>query len=417
MSDDTETNGATAQPSVEEDFVVLEGGLDDFEEASDDEADEDASLEGSFHPQHITLEVFLKLLSCYATTLEQVHRRKAMLKLQPKPEKGSKSRAIKRAGSASANLRGALLIQKTEFNASETAHIKSEVEKMQKLDTWRYEEMPKIMDERRSKQDAVIMDKDDLIKVMDWKTRHGLPPSHPHGHGQIQPTQNYHKMRQRRHQWPANSWARRLLRLPKTQHGRSPTPPRRRRRNRLLILSIATSAGPPSHQIPFYSDDIYLWLCLHDYPSTSPDGTQNSISTTATAVSTEHSKKLAKYKRPNGELNVKYNIAEYKQLWNASRDLRQRLNREAGDESVSHNDIEKVAYVLRNIAVSGFYPGVDPTEILQAHASKQELADKAVQAERDAENAMMEKMMSKKRKREEKEKGEKSGGRNKKKKN
>ncbi|KAJ5248766.1 hypothetical protein N7468_000217 [Penicillium chermesinum] len=402
MSDDTETNGATAQPSVEEDFVVLEGGLDDFEEASDDEADEDASLEGSFHPQHITLEVFLKLLSCYATTLEQVHRRKAMLKLQPKPEKGSKSRAIKRAGSASANLRGALLIQKTEFNASETAHIKSEVEKMQKLDTWRYEEMPKIMDERRSKQDAVIMDKDDLIKVMDWKTRHGLP--RPTLMGMVKSNQ-----------------PKTIIKCAKDAINGLPT-----------VGPEDSSAFPkPSmdalqplrgRRAPVSSDPIlqrrHLSLALPPRLSQHiPDGTQNSISTTATAVSTEHSKKLAKYKRPNGELNVKYNIAEYKQLWNASWDLRQRLNREAGDESVSHNDIEKVAYVLRNIAVSGFYPGVDPTEILQAHASKQELADKAVQAERDAENAMMEKMMSKKRKREEKEKGEKSGGRNKKKKN
>ena len=185
-----------AQPAIApaEEFISL-GGDEDFigfgaasesndSDASSESEDELDEEEGeSFHPHRITLESFRKLLSCYPTTLEQVQRRKTMLKLQPKPEKGSKRKAEKRAGSASANLRGAALLQKTDFNASELRHIREEVERMAKLDRWRYEEMPRIIAERRGlndgndkgedekkKKNVEFLKKDELITIMDWKT-------------------------------------------------------------------------------------------------------------------------------------------------------------------------------------------------------------------------------------------------------
>lgn len=181
-----------------------------------------------------------------------------------------------------------------------------------------------------------------------------------------------------------------------------------------LILSIVTGARNPSQQIPFYSDDLYLWLCLREYPDAEPDA---SI-TAGAAAPTRPKNKPSKSVRPNGELNVRYNMAEYKQLWAASWDLRERLNEEVkkyGGEAVSHNDIEKVAYVLRNIAVSGFYPGVGPEEMLKVQ--EEVVVETAAQAETDAFNAAAERITSNKRKREEKEKENKSkkgpGGRNK----
>lgn len=144
-----------------------------------------------------------------------------------------------------------------------------------------------------------------------------------------------------------------------------------------LILSIATAAGDAAHQVPFYSDDLYLWLCLKDFPQ--PDSAHNPktlISRVSVSAARPTPKKVSKYKKPNGELNVKYNLHEYRQLWNASQELRQKLNLEvetAGEDGppVSHIDIERVAFVLRYIAVSGYYPDQDPETILQAKAEIQ----------------------------------------------
>lgn len=137
---------------------------------SDSDDEEITPDEDTFHPHRITLSTFRRLLSCYPTTVEHVHRRKAMLKLQPKPEKGSKRRVEKRAGSASASLRGAMLLQRTDFNTSEEKYIKEETEKFLVLDKWRYEEMPTVMGERREKEGGEVLNKNDLITVMDWKT-------------------------------------------------------------------------------------------------------------------------------------------------------------------------------------------------------------------------------------------------------
>jgi hypothetical protein len=113
-----------------------------------------------------------------------------------------------------------------------------------------------------------------------------------------------------------------------------------------LILSIATVLYAKK-QVPFYSDDVYLWLCLMDFP----DGRDVKEQTTS------------KHKKPNGELIVKYNMSEYRDLWNATHELRTRLNGDAGetgDEFVSFIDVERAAYVLRNIAVSDYHSSRDP---------------------------------------------------------
>lgn len=103
-----------------------------------------------------------------------------MVKLQPKPAKGSKAKAEKRAGSASAMLRGAKVLQKTEFNPSELKYISEETGRFLELDAWRYEVMPGVIGGRMEKAKAggsaggngegAFLDKDELIKVMEWKT-------------------------------------------------------------------------------------------------------------------------------------------------------------------------------------------------------------------------------------------------------
>lgn len=111
-----------------------------------------------------------------------------------------------------------------------------------------------------------------------------------------------------------------------------------------LVLSIATGRSEYAQQIPFYSDDMFLWLVVKDYPNPTKSSSKRKVD--------------SKFMRPNGELNVRYTLNEYRELWDACAELRMRLNKEikGKDEGiVSQNDIEKVAYVLRNIGVSGFY--------------------------------------------------------------
>lgn len=159
-----------------DDFIPLDDGSDDnFAASSDSEtsSDQDTDDAPSFHPHRITRAQFHSLLSCYPTTVEQVHRRKIMLKLQPKPEKGSKRKAEKKAGSASANLRGAALLQKTEFNPSEMKHIAEEVRRFLELDGWRYEGLPGVIAERirdGKGEGDVFLSKEELVTVMEWKT-------------------------------------------------------------------------------------------------------------------------------------------------------------------------------------------------------------------------------------------------------
>jgi hypothetical protein len=110
-----------------------------------------------------------------------------------------------------------------------------------------------------------------------------------------------------------------------------------------LILSIGTIFGDANMQVPFYSDDVYLWLVLNDFRQ-----------------SADEEEKPSTNKKPNGELIAKYNVNEYRDLWNAVQNLRARLNADdtkaqaSNREPVSLADIEKVAYVIRNIALSGF---------------------------------------------------------------
>jgi hypothetical protein len=118
-----------------------------------------------------------------------------------------------------------------------------------------------------------------------------------------------------------------------------------------LILSIGTIVGDAKNQVPFYSDDVYLWLVLDDFREYA-----------------NQEEKPSTNKKPSGELIAKYNVTEYRSLWDAVQKLRAKLNNDiikpqGGDHQlVSLIDIEKVAYVIRNIPVSGFV-GQDPETI------------------------------------------------------
>jgi hypothetical protein len=164
-----------------------------------------------------------------------------------------------------------------------------------------------------------------------------------------------------------------------------------------LVLNVATEGNP--NEVPFYSDELYLWLCLGKYPLCGKGGR----------------KKAGKRIRSNGELDVKYNLREYRDLWEAVLKLRNRLNggvktddtddgskeeeTEGKDTRVfTAADIERVAYVLKELDVSGF-PGA--SEILEQDAREQKEFE---EEEKEEEQEILGvKREAKKRKREEEE--------------
>ncbi|CAI7598584.1 unnamed protein product [Penicillium viridicatum] len=302
----------------------------------------------SFHPRHITLETFHDLLSHYPSTVERVHREKLMLKLQSKAGKGPKRKAETKVSAAP--------ITKTELDPSEEKNILEETDKFLQLDRWRYEALPKIIAERAnvggqkgSAPEGAHLLKEELVDIMEWKTKHGV--SRPMLMGMVKSNQDATITKSTSTAFaalpdadpvvaPSDAFPKASLdALTAPIRGVGPA-------TASLILSIATVFGDAKKQVPFYSDDVYLWLCLMDFP----EG-QNS-----------KEQKPSKHKKPNGDLIVKYNMNEYRELWNASQELRVRLNNGAGDAPVSFIDIERAAYVLRNISVSGYYASQGPDD-------------------------------------------------------
>ncbi|KAJ5159100.1 uncharacterized protein N7500_008751 [Penicillium coprophilum] len=314
---------------------------DKIQDHSNDGEDDDKQ-HASFHPRHITLETFQNLLSHYPSTVERVHRGKLMLKLQSKAGKGSK-----RKGQT-----------KTELDPSQEKHILEETDKFLQLDRWRYETLPKFIAERSREGDqkgsvpeGAHLLKEELIDIMEWKTKHGV--SRPMLMGMVKSNTvatitkststafaalpDVDPVVAPNDAFPQTS----LDALTAPIRGVGPA-------TASLILSIATVFADAKKQVPFYSDDVYLWLCLSDFPE-GPN---------------PEAQKPSKHKKPNGELIAKYNVNEYRDLWNASQQLRARLNNSvrerSGDGPVSFIDIERAAYVLRNIAVSDYFTSQDP---------------------------------------------------------
>ncbi|CAG8139304.1 unnamed protein product [Penicillium salamii] len=314
----------------------------------------------SLTPQGISLGTFHRLLSCYEATVSQVHRRKSILKLQPKQSKGSKGKS-------------STPVTKIDLNASQEAQVREQTDKFLELDRWRYESLPKTVLERKSDgwpgMEGAFILKDELISIMDWKMwvvpisalRISNNTDHPRKHGVFRPAlMGMIKGIPDKSVKQATSSA--FASLPNADPNAPLEPFPKSSLDALtaplrgvgpatasLILSIGTGSGDSEIQVPFYSDDVYLWLVLNDLPESADQEEKSSI-----------------HRKPSGELIAKYNVNEYRDLWNAVQQLRARLNAEVGNLApVSLFDIEKVAYVIRNIALSGFIardPEVESTQ-------------------------------------------------------
>ncbi|OJJ49595.1 hypothetical protein ASPZODRAFT_58748 [Penicilliopsis zonata CBS 506.65] len=288
----------------------------------------------SFDPSKISLSTFRRLLACYPGTVREVFRSKAKAKLEPR---GKKAKAAAAAQKDKVRV----------YSDSEEKSIQDAIETGVKLDEWRYVTLPALIKERGSGEDVYI-NKDELVKLIEWKVTHGHFRPTLVGMAKSNSEITVRKTSKAAFAAIPSDTTDKNLRLsfPKTSmdtltkalRGVGPA-------TASLILSAGTAARDPEHEVPFYSDEVYLWLCLEVFPSAEKGEVPESVS---------------KHKRPNGELSVKYNMPEFSNLYTAVQSLRSRLQNspegeEEEDPTVSILDIEKVAFVLGHIEVAGYF--------------------------------------------------------------
>ncbi|KAF7173605.1 hypothetical protein CNMCM5623_005860 [Aspergillus felis] len=324
-----------------------------------------------FSPSHITIVTFNDLLARYPTTVETVIRRKETaraIKAATAREKKTRAKEKKSAADSAAT--------QPTLTPDEKKSIDSQVRAYLALDGLRYGILPARVRERATAAATAgkesktnvggYLEKDELEQLMEWKLKHGV--YRPTLLGMVRSNQAALVRRTTASAFaavPASDPAADLTSagaeaeaeaeseeseldsaFPK-QSLEALTAPLRGvgPATASLILSVATEAAP------FYSDDVFLWLCLGVFPFAAAAAAARDGGETKGGAS--------KRIRPNGELNVKYNLQEYRQLWEAVRRLRARLAAQSSD-AVSCADVEKVAFVLRHYDVSGYSAGDGP---------------------------------------------------------
>ncbi|OJI90616.1 hypothetical protein ASPTUDRAFT_113997, partial [Aspergillus tubingensis CBS 134.48] len=273
------------------------------------------------HPQTITPQTFQHLLSLYPKKVDLLSRRKAAAKIKRKPVGAAAAAAPKTKQKSSWTATGTRSEAEEEF-------ITAKANEFLALDGFRYEGLPGMVATRAEKDGNGYLEKDELVKLMEWKMQHGT--FRPALLGMIRSNSEavvrdatgkafkaltaHHTSKEgdeEEKKFPSEA----LDILTKALRGVGVA-------TASLVLSLASTAD-----VPFYSDDVYLWVCMEEVPSPS------------TSV------KRGVYKRLNGELNVKYTMKEYRELWEGVKGLKERL--EGKEKGVSGLDVEKVALVVR----------------------------------------------------------------------
>ncbi|EEA27670.1 hypothetical protein TMatcc_004033 [Talaromyces marneffei ATCC 18224] len=301
----------------------------------------------SFAPWDITPATFTQLLNLYPTTLKEGYKRKLVAsharRYKKHPERMNKEDPV--------------------FDKQTNEYLK--------MDEWRYQTIPRVLRDRdegkedgekkkkkkkgtiHSKQgrsgDSLFMNKEELVQLMEWKLKHGQ--YRPALAGMIK-TNNPEVV----HKTTCDAFKALIDKTP-THDSLEETFPKKSQdilvkplravgpATASLILAVATEGK--KNEIPFYSDDIYWWLCLGLFPGSEKNRYND--------------KKAAKSMRDDGRLDVKYNMEEYRELYEEVFKLRHRLNH--GDDEKDQKeeprqfscaDVERVAYVLKNFDISGF---------------------------------------------------------------
>ncbi|EED23978.1 conserved hypothetical protein [Talaromyces stipitatus ATCC 10500] len=291
----------------------------------------------SFAPWDITPTTFTQLLSLYPATLKESYKRKlvavAARKHRKHPERLNREDPV--------------------FDRQTSEYVK--------LDEWRYSTLPRVLREREEgkkdikekkkdamhlKQeesyDSLFMHKEELVQLMEWKLKHGR--YRPALAGMIKTNKPDVVRKTTCEAFKA------FLDRPPIRETLDETFPKKSQdilmkplravgtATASLILAVATEGK--KNEIPFYSDDMYWWLCLDLFPGSEKNR--------------YNYKKATKRTRDDGRLDVKYNMEEYRELYEEVFKLRDRLNNDDSNRQFSCADVERVAYVLRNFDVSGF---------------------------------------------------------------
>ncbi|OJD19964.1 hypothetical protein AJ78_00158 [Emergomyces pasteurianus Ep9510] len=333
-------------------------------------------------PANISYASISLLLSLYPHTIKEFYRRKLISKSTPK---ANTKLAANRPSST----------EKNEENREK------EVEAFLTLDKLRYETIPAALksrvgvgigenDEEKEKQDVKrrskkvklskdnddpplpgpFLEKDEIVHLMDWKLKHG---SHrPALMGMIRSNPDSLVQSTTR-----SAFAQLQKCLSNTGDEGFPAAPLETLTGSLrgvgpatasLFLSIAPCQNASDevydsrniNAAPFFSDELFNWLCLdkyaHDFPNSSIGGDDMPRS-------------KVKKSQATTEAKIRYNMKEYRELWEAVRELRGRVNKipdqkvmvgkgsgtvEGESRSFSVLDIERVAFVIGHLDVSGY---------------------------------------------------------------
>ncbi|KAL5358366.1 hypothetical protein BJX96DRAFT_146411 [Aspergillus floccosus] len=237
-------------------------------------------------PQTITPETFRQLLARYPETVEAVTRRKAST---PRKRKNAQP-------------------------PSET-EITTAVREFLELDDWRYRELPGVVGSRAEG----YLNCEEAERLLEWKMKHGKFRPTLLGMLRSNPDKTIRKATTTA--YAAVTGVDKLARcmdFPQTAMEALTTP---LRGVGPATASLMLSVGSGDH--PFYSDDTYLWVVC-------AAGARRGMV------------------KGNGELNVKYNMREYREFWDKVRELQERLVREGcAHEEVCGENVEKVALVWR----------------------------------------------------------------------
>lgn len=140
-----------------------------------------------------------------------------------------------------------------------------------------------------------------------------------------------------------------------------------------LILAVGTEGK--ANEIPFYSDELFLWLCVDWFPCSEKNRANY--------------KKAERLVRKDGSgLNLKYNMLEYRQLYEEVVKLQDRINSDEekakseddNGRDFTATDMDRVAYVLQHLAASNF---PDAAEIVKHDLATKKEADEKKKEEQE----------------------------------
>ncbi|RAL00302.1 uncharacterized protein BO80DRAFT_357049 [Aspergillus ibericus CBS 121593] len=310
------------------------------------------------NPATISPSTFQHLLALYPVTVDARARDKTTEKFLSRKSSSKAKKTKTKPAAAETNVSGLL-------TPDQQSQIDTEVAEFLSLDRFRYEDLPGLVAARAKDPSSDepgngYIEKDELVRLVEWKMKHGIFRPALLGLIRSNPETLVRKVtgeafaaltttatKEEGEVFPAKALD--LLVKPLRGVGVATAS---------LILSLAAPAGGGGG-VPFYSDDVYLWVCLGE-------------SAPQVGGVAEERVHRGIYKRVNGELNVRYDAKEYRALWEGVQGLRKGLG-----GSCSGLEVEKVALVVRYRGLEG----VEGDEKAPLEVKKEEEEEKGEKGE------------------------------------